>query len=441
LQKLLSFLENHKKLCLYLFVAGFIISGTFTFMLLTSNATDPIHKILFAGMTIVFEFSKAIMLVRFLKTKKSLYGSLWLFTTIVSVIASQGFTINTTNILDNKIRQEQRVIMQNREASIKEQLQNKQNALKNSQDIKKSSITYTAQDKANITAKRNEYDQRIKELQQQINEKAPDMKYAVGKGYTGQVERIQNEINQLRDSIKSTTKARDSLTAVDKSGSEDSNITKLNTDIDSLNKQLGSIDYSSLQDKNTEGTLAILQVMSDMFTGDSKMSGLSKTIFWFWLIISIGFEVLICVLYNEATTGTEKLTDKTKKIFDKGELGALQKELKHIDNTYPATAKLDNTESVKPKQKIEAEKKEQKQEPKQEQELYTDKDIEDWKAYVFKNSNGDIAPGMSAVAKGLNATRKESDYISTKTARAIAGELNRRKITKSEGNKTIILKK
>jgi hypothetical protein len=292
--------KGQKRLTLLYFI-GFFTSGLLTFNLLVSNGTDNLSKFCGFTMTLIFEFSKAICFIESQNQqrheegmRKFLFG-LWIFTTTLSIIASQAFMINCTNKLENAVQTSSLSLSQMKDQAerTKEQIASKQKLLDESIKAKNNSLSSFASDKTSVANQTIEYNKQIKSLQSQIQSKNSELQNAINKKWAQTQERLRSEIKQLQSTLDKTIAARDNLKAVDSSSTEQAVIDRINTEIDALNTQLNTVDFTKASGgKSSEGYVGLFELVAGILPIPYMWVK-----FFFMLILTIGFELLICVLY------------------------------------------------------------------------------------------------------------------------------------------------
>jgi hypothetical protein len=280
-----------------LYFVGFLTSGYITWSALASNSQS---KWVWLSYTIVMESGKAIMYLQYVSRNNKGFFYMWLVLTFFSITASMTFLVVENNTIENQVTYHSIAYSQakDKESRIKQQIQLKQKLLDDSIAQKNQSTSSLLQDKQDNNKKVDNYNSSIKDLQQQINAKNDELQDAIHKKYVTMPSKIRTEIEQLQGNLAQNIKARDNLKVTDNTGASQNNINSLNVEIDQLNNQLNSIDYSTLpQEKATSGFYALFQ-----FFGINN-----RFIFWlqflFTLAITTTFEVLICMLYSISKTG------------------------------------------------------------------------------------------------------------------------------------------
>lgn len=333
-----KFFQDRPKLCTTLYILGFITSGILTFQLLTSNSIDTFSKIIAGSMTVILEFGKGITFIesqrknKFTDGMKSLLFFMWLSLTLLSIFASQAWLVNETNKIANDAQVSSPLFLQAKDKEIraKEQISIKKDLLNKSTQEKSKNVENMEKEKQDNLKLIDGYNKTMKEYQNKIDTKNEELQQAIFKKWVNTPEKLRNEISQLKDTMNKTMQARDKLTINDKTISDQAHIDQLNNDIDVLNKEINSIDYSKITGElPANGYLALFQLMS-RFTGYQT----STVTFLFYLVVTILFEVLVCLLYHIAVVYSPTSTNTGSEI----ESVLMNKLQTIIDTTMPKNA-------------------------------------------------------------------------------------------------------
>jgi len=256
-------MKNKQNVLVGLYCLGFLVSGIFTLMLLTSNSVNIVNKILAGCMTLIFECGKGIFFIEAIRKKKIMLA-MWISLTLLSIFASQAFMVNETNKIENisKISSSEYAQQQNKSVRINEQIQIKKDLLQ----------------KAFVDKENSKLD--IEKYQLQINTKNAELKNAIARNYPDQITRIKSEVQQLVSLQVSFPEKK---------------IPDLTTDIDNLNADLNAITYQ-VEYKSENGYVSLMQVLANLIS-----CKVDNVIFVFYLFVTILFEVLICLLYYIAS--------------------------------------------------------------------------------------------------------------------------------------------
>jgi len=271
-----NFLSSSPLVTMFLYVIGFITSGYITWMALSAQSNAPY---VWLSYTIVMECGKAMSYLYYVKLNEKKYFYMWIVLTFFSICASMAFMVIENNITENK----------STTSSLSyQQATDKINRIKEQITIKKSLLEQTAKDKEDSKQLVSEYNKSINGIQSTIDAKNREFKEAAQNKWASTQTRIKNEIDQLKQKQNQDVKARNNL-------SVNADTTKISSEIDGLNNQLNSIDFSSLpQQKATSGFYALFQFLG---------FGTFWVEFFFTLALTTTFEVLICMLYSLSKTG------------------------------------------------------------------------------------------------------------------------------------------
>ena len=288
--KVEAILSESPVLTKILYFIGFITSGYITWEALSAKSNSPY---VWLAYTVVMECGKAISYLHFVKTKKKNFFTMWAVLTFFSIAASMTFLVIENNVAENRSRTSSLSFTQ---------AQDKANRIKEQISIKQQILAQTGKDKEDSKKLTEEYNKSINSVQATINAKQNELKVAAQNKWTTTQTRLKEEINQLKDKQNKDIKARDNL-------SINADTSKISSEIDSLNNQLNSIDFSSLpQEKATSGFFALFQFLG---------FGTFWIEFFFTLALTATFEILICMLYSLSKTGhfpdiKNMLEDSTK---------------------------------------------------------------------------------------------------------------------------------
>lgn len=484
---MIKFFKDRPKLCTFLYILGFITSGVLTLKLLTSNSADTFSKLIAGSMTIILEFGKGITFIESQRKQKytdgikSLLFSMWLFLTALSIFASQAWLVNETNKIENNAQISSPLFLQakDKESRLKDQITLKKTQLQKTLDDKinnAKNVQAERQDNLRLTS---DYNKTIKEYQNKIESKNHELQQAIFKKWVNTPDKLRAEISQLKDTLNKTIAARDKLAVNDKTISDQTNIDRLGKEIDSLNIELNSIDYAKIKGElPANGYLALFQLMAEFVNLKT-----STVTFLFYLLVTVMFEILTCLLYHIAVVYSPASQNN---INDPGLLNKIQElvnnknashnlitsaNLNAINGIYknsigdfvehPAAGPQNFYGQSKPNETFEPTEPLKTKNPigfrpeyipsptlstpgETKIEIHipdamTKEDIQRYLKVMYSKTVGDIAPGSDRIAKILT----EIGYAMTKEqARKIRGILEQHGIVKShkEIKKTVVLK-
>jgi hypothetical protein len=334
------------------------------------------------AVAVIYEVSKwcllrEVVLKRHSGTIKVIIFTLWIFTTSSSIIACAGYVLNQSNASKN--------VNIEASASYQNQIQ--------SREIKKDLYSTKKKEMEDLIATKN---QTIVAM-----EKTRD---SWPKNYITMRENAQSQINKkIVDFDKEIKQKSDELST-------------LSTQLDVPIKVDNVL--------STSGYTAIFSLMSDFMnkndTSATKNPYKPENIeLWFYLLIGIGVEALanmFAYLSQKDKFYSSELKPKVSEVCENTKLPKVSQKFK----LKPA-ALVTNHIGFKPEPKVNT------HEPE-----IDEKDFQKYIEYMYDKQKNGYAPGYIDIARNIN--------IAVEKARAIKGELNRRGIIKTVGNRSIIVK-
>lgn len=308
-----EFFQNNKFLTKVLYFIGFIVSGYFSYLGLSTNSKHMIEfsifdiiikfSLVWLAYTFVWECGKALMYMAYVKTKQRKFLYMWIMTTVFSICFSMAFLLIQDNIETNNKKISNVLLEQkkDKEVRLKKQLEDKQGLFEQAKTEKEKAIVSLPQDKENLIKQIAEYNKTIKSLQTQITNANGKLQEYKNKGYDNKQYSKQKEIDQLTDNLNKTIIARDNSKIEDKVTLVQNNINTLDNDIKELNKQLDNITYDDIPgEASTSSLLPLFEVICSILPFDISTKVISGI---FDLCMSTGFEVMICYLYSLSYIG------------------------------------------------------------------------------------------------------------------------------------------
>jgi hypothetical protein len=284
-----------------LYIVGFIISGCFTAMCLTSFGQDKVSKLLFLGMTVLFEFGKGYMFFEFASNRhkgkmKNFFFMMWIGLLFFSLFASMGLAINESNKAGNdKIKNSTEYKMQNEQYDLhKGNIKNAQQELKSLQNIDE-------------IIKNDETLKGLKQSKQDALNRNYITNETMGANHFQEL--ISQREIKLRNDYAARKKELELLISNNQKGIED------NTN------SVSKITTNGIKD--TSGYKAVLGIISDFMnkTGiylNSKWNT-DQLEFLFYFLMSLMLELVICTMYflkkyyEMIDSGEVKLEQPTKR--------------------------------------------------------------------------------------------------------------------------------
>ncbi|MEN8905409.1 MAG: hypothetical protein ABF289_05570 [Clostridiales bacterium] len=414
----------NSKLLTVLYIVGFVISGSFTALCLTTMGHSNWAKTLLIGMTIIFEFAKGISFFEFLSGKhpvkiSKLWFAVWIVLMGFSLFASTAFSMNETS-------------------------KSKNDSYKNSSAYK-NSIDEQKRMKELIKSKEDQIEKAVKE-------KDADLK-------------AMKEDRELLP--KSYIKRRQEATANITKHSEDqqSKIDQYRKELEDLNEKLDNKSDNVSKNYNTEATSGYITILT--VTAESlNSSGIYYKNKWsfeeleliFYFLLSFTLEIVICLFYylkkyNEVNCISEnKKNDlnEEKIIGDTEKYKMLQSKKSNKD--FKLNGRKFRLISCPPKEKTEQSKKSSKAEEvengiliknKKEQigfkmlkdnsntDFDNSENLREYLSFVYNNKNGNLSPGQKKI--------NDITGLSYKQIKSIKALLEEKGILKTDVKSTYLL--
>lgn len=401
---------NNKATFKTLSILSFVVSGYFTLLLFKSSSVGLFEAIPMIAVAMIYEVSKwcllrEVVLKRHQGGMRIIIFSLWAFTTLASIIASAGYVLNQSNATKNM----------NLESSTAYQNELKSRDLKN--DL--------------YSTKKKELDDIIATKNQTISamEKTRD---SWPKNYITMKENAQVQINK-------------------RIGEFDNDIKAKSAELTDITNQLASPIKVTAEPLSTTGYTSIFMTLSDFMNKNDNNSKKSpykaeNMELWFYLLLGVGVEALanmfaylsqkdtyhqIINSYSDSRPRLEPKNTETLETttFQENENTSKKKfRLKPRLTGVVAKQKSSNLIGFKPNPKPETNPNSTNKSPFE----IDEKDFEKYIKYMYEKEKNGYAPGYIDIARNIN--------IAVEKARAIKGELNRRGMIKTVGNRTVIIR-
>jgi hypothetical protein len=308
LQAIMGFLHEHKTISGILYLITFLASGWISYLFNISSAMTKDDYYVGVVLTLGFEFGKAIfsicsILPYFTKWQRTVFVFLWIVSTGFSIYCTVGYYINTTNRIENTLVENSPEYKQllDKEKRLKLQRDEKQKELDLINNSVQQAIDADRIEHDNNTALIKEYNTNLVTLQRKLDIQNNELQYCINresqnKPMTNTKAKVQNEIKNLKDQIKSTTEARDALVNSNKTALVQKNIEGLKNELKTLDQEINNIDYGTIHvdaKKADRGSLSIHLLVASLLHVNT-----GTYILLFNIFIATIFEIMINQFYK-----------------------------------------------------------------------------------------------------------------------------------------------